>query len=726
MGTNGGILFNTTTGDLLAGNANLPAPAPSLRILPYWDDIDSDSGNVYWEVLGSAPNRRLVVEWHNRPHYSNTGSGTFELVLFEGSNEMLFQYADLDYGNIAHNYGASATIGIQGSSVAADSLYLLFAYNDTGSLHDNMAIRLYLPQVIWTSPADGATGAHVVAPIKAAFSVPMDTASVAVSWDPAPVTFARSWNATLDTLTLVHPNLGYSSTYTIGITGNDQYGYPLRPGPVSNPFTFATWDAPEVIHDQLATTGNANVCQVFGDFSTYSTYLADDIDLAGMDSVVVSAIEIYGDYWTGHSGHPLDSLYVGFTTDSTDLPAWSQAVFQRNVPAGSFDDVPLTGTQNTYIMYLDPPAVLHNGKNWMVFAPIMNFSAKDGQWGWCQNNPPAVNHGSGPAARNPGGGFGSSTDWQRASTWPGMAGDAVFRALGRTYPTPHAFGTIDTTITFTTPAGNTLAGITFCPADSNFYFVSMNDDSVYRLDPETWAMAAAFATDNPGGGTPWGLSWDGTHFWVSHIEGSICLNKQYTFAGAYTGENYDVTGVGGSGWMGGMDFDGTYTWQTAVGGSNKLYRLDLANDTVVDSIPGIPWGTSQRGCSYIPWTDQFLSGGWNTGLIYLLDDQGNQLLTASLGSVADLDIYDFIAEGHELWALVALNTSPNTIHKVWLGITRPLGVEGRPAAVAGPRAVLGLMPNYPNPVRGRTTISFSLPKAGDYAFRVYNIAGQLV
>ena len=60
------------------------------------------------------------------------------------------------------------------------------------------------------------------------------------------------------------------------------------------------------------------------------------------------------------------------------------------------------------------------------------------------------------------------------------------------------------------------------------------------------------------------------------------------------------------------------------------------------------------------------------------------------------------------------------------------GVEGPSAdstsLITGPLGdrMLSLMPNFPNPVRGRTNISFNLPKTGTYELRVYNIAGQMV
>jgi len=291
----------------------------------------------------------------------------------------------------------------------------------------------------------------------------------------------------------------------------------------------------------------------------------------------------------------------------------------------------------------------------------------------------------------------------------------------------HGFGEIDTTINITGPDAFTLAGITFCPADSCFYFVSMSDDYVYRLDPDDWSYAQAFPVDNGAGEIPWGISWDGTHFWVGQVQNSMAYvyDKQYTFAGTYTGAYYNATGIGGSDWMGGMDFDGTYTRQVAVGGDNRIYVLDLPGQANMGVIPTVPWFTSQRGCSWIPYTSELVSGGWNDNLIYKIDTLGNLLTSAPMTNMADVDIYDFISEGHELWGLVTINGSPNTIHKVWLGITRPTGVEGGPSTPLGDR-ILSLMPNFPNPVRGRTNISFNLPRAGTYELRVYNIAGQMV
>jgi len=118
VGNNGGVLVGVTSGHVSANNQELPQvthPAP--MILPFWDDLDDDTGGVYWAEFSTCPHPSstlpcLVVEWHNRPHSFNVGSATFEMIIFTNGN-ILFQYADTNFGNAAYNHGASATVGIE-------------------------------------------------------------------------------------------------------------------------------------------------------------------------------------------------------------------------------------------------------------------------------------------------------------------------------------------------------------------------------------------------------------------------------------------------------------------------------------------------------------------------------------------------------------------------------------------------------------------------------------
>jgi hypothetical protein len=61
--------------------------SPKNVIMADWEDLYPTSSNIYYQTIGSAPNRKLVVSFYNCPHYScGTSLYTFQFVLYETSN----------------------------------------------------------------------------------------------------------------------------------------------------------------------------------------------------------------------------------------------------------------------------------------------------------------------------------------------------------------------------------------------------------------------------------------------------------------------------------------------------------------------------------------------------------------------------------------------------------------------------------------------------------------
>jgi hypothetical protein len=124
VATNGGMFVGTIR-PLQYSNLALPTDALGApAILPLWDDFETaTSGGIYYATLGSAPNRRFIVEWSDLVHYnsaSNTDSATFEVVIDEASGNFSFEYADVNYTAIdgspdpqTCDGGVCATIGVQ-------------------------------------------------------------------------------------------------------------------------------------------------------------------------------------------------------------------------------------------------------------------------------------------------------------------------------------------------------------------------------------------------------------------------------------------------------------------------------------------------------------------------------------------------------------------------------------------------------------------------------------
>jgi len=114
-------------------------------IAPFWDDIVTwgSAGSVYHETIGTAPNRKFIVEWKDNQHYSSSPEGvTFEAILYEGNNSIKFQYLDTTFGNANYDNGGSATVGIE-SPDGDDGLQ--YSFNEQ-SITPGLAILYKFPQ----------------------------------------------------------------------------------------------------------------------------------------------------------------------------------------------------------------------------------------------------------------------------------------------------------------------------------------------------------------------------------------------------------------------------------------------------------------------------------------------------------------------------------------------------------------------------------------------------
>ncbi|MFM2206793.1 MAG: hypothetical protein RL213_768 [Bacteroidota bacterium] len=92
----------TTATNALATGANV-------KIMPYWDDLStSTTGSVVYKLTGTAPNRKLVVDWFVRVPKNNAQAANthFQCWLEETTNAITFVY-----GAAATNTGAY-TIGV--------------------------------------------------------------------------------------------------------------------------------------------------------------------------------------------------------------------------------------------------------------------------------------------------------------------------------------------------------------------------------------------------------------------------------------------------------------------------------------------------------------------------------------------------------------------------------------------------------------------------------------
>jgi len=81
-------------------------------LAPFWRDLDpsATSGDVYYRVTGSAPNRLLTIEWWEvGKWFGSSETVTFEVNMQEGTNRLAFQYGWFNVSSMpGHQIGINA------------------------------------------------------------------------------------------------------------------------------------------------------------------------------------------------------------------------------------------------------------------------------------------------------------------------------------------------------------------------------------------------------------------------------------------------------------------------------------------------------------------------------------------------------------------------------------------------------------------------------------------
>ena len=134
--------------------STLPTPGDYPALLPFWSDLTfqtEGAGAVLYRSTGTAGSRRFIVQWDNAYPQGFTAPVTFQVILSEGTNTILFQYKTVNLGsdNAATN-GAQATVGIRNTGAPATQQQVAWSYA-VPVLGDNTAL-------LFTPSPSGSTG----------------------------------------------------------------------------------------------------------------------------------------------------------------------------------------------------------------------------------------------------------------------------------------------------------------------------------------------------------------------------------------------------------------------------------------------------------------------------------------------------------------------------------------------------------------------------------------
>jgi hypothetical protein len=118
VNSNGNITFGR---EFPYADIELPAASETPIIAPLAGDFDPEDDsedNVYFKLTGDMPNRILVITWVNVQEYDPNGPNTFQLKLFEGSNNIQFGYNGLTTSGFDNGFGTyyPQEVGISSAS----------------------------------------------------------------------------------------------------------------------------------------------------------------------------------------------------------------------------------------------------------------------------------------------------------------------------------------------------------------------------------------------------------------------------------------------------------------------------------------------------------------------------------------------------------------------------------------------------------------------------------
>ncbi|MEO8083674.1 MAG: hypothetical protein ABI780_07630, partial [Ardenticatenales bacterium] len=135
VSTNGFATFDAAGATTLLGS--IPAnAAPNDAFYPFWDDLKLDANafgvdcatdidcGLYVQTIGSAPNRRFIVQWNKVPFFDqdpDEGWVTFQAQLEEATGDIRFEYeppAGCAATDCERASGGSASIGIESADPA--------------------------------------------------------------------------------------------------------------------------------------------------------------------------------------------------------------------------------------------------------------------------------------------------------------------------------------------------------------------------------------------------------------------------------------------------------------------------------------------------------------------------------------------------------------------------------------------------------------------------------
>jgi len=308
-------------GSTAVGGTAISTFAAGVPILALMDGDNEVNNGIIYKVIGTAPNRILVVQWTE--FYANwtniTGSGNMQALLYEGTGKI-----DFVYGNIYNSNSSSVTksIFISASNTATTAGYVTVGATPTFTPAAAPVANTFAASVPIANLASNAQGSRTV-----------------FTWTPPTV------------LPTAPTNLAFSGITTTGMTLNwtdspDESSYAIYRSLDGISYTYLTSLAANTI--TYPATGLAPSTLYYWKVAAFNE--AQTADLLGSQSTNAAAVY----YW------------VGTTGGTWNTPAnWNTAADGSGSPR--------TTSDNTDIMIVDGDGIVSGGST-TINVDVASFS----------------------------------------------------------------------------------------------------------------------------------------------------------------------------------------------------------------------------------------------------------------------------------------------------------------------------------------------------------------
>ncbi|MBK7864519.1 MAG: lamin tail domain-containing protein [Archangiaceae bacterium] len=214
-----------------ANYVSTPIPNPGSErnmISPYWEDLEVNVGGVYWQVIGDAPERTLIVQWDNAHIFLEDAMVlTFEAKITQ-TGVVTFEYKNLDLAGVA----VAPVVGVQGRTAGVGGLPPLVGTSQTFFGPRTSPVSVVFSDIFDASGFIKLPGGYLRASYRPASFVRTGEISISeVMHSPAPAIAATGeWFEVFNKSTVAIDLAGWS--VDLGASGNFliDAGVPLAPG----------------------------------------------------------------------------------------------------------------------------------------------------------------------------------------------------------------------------------------------------------------------------------------------------------------------------------------------------------------------------------------------------------------------------------------------------------------------------------------------------------------